>query len=97
MLVVKRGASRRPDPRAAVAELAEAIGDPEAAVALLFASPDYDADKVAAAASEALAPVPVLGCTSAGEIGADGFSSGGMVGLTLRSPRLRVGAGLAEG
>ncbi len=97
MLVVKRGASRRPDLRDAVAELSAAIGDPEAAVALLFASPHYDTDQVAALASEALAPVPVLGCTTAGEIGADGFSSGGMVGLTLRSPGLRVGAGLAEG
>ncbi|HTM19291.1 MAG TPA: FIST N-terminal domain-containing protein [Kofleriaceae bacterium] len=97
MLAVQRGSSRRRDVAEAVAELAGAIRDPSAALALVFASPEYDSDRVAALTAEALAPTPVWGCTTAGEIGADGFSRGGMVGLTLASPRLRVAGGLADG
>ena len=94
-LAVRRGCSRNPDVGVAVAELAAAIRNPEAAVALVFASPGYDADRVAALTAEALAPTPVWGCTTSGEIGATGFFRGGMVGMTLGSPRLRAAAGLA--
>src|SRR3970040_99762 len=96
-LAVRRGGSRNRDVGAAVAELAGAIGNPEAAVALVCASPCYDSDGVAALTAEALAPTPVWGCTTSGEVGAEGFFRGGMVGLTLASPRLRAAAGLAVG
>lgn len=96
-LEVKRGVSYATDAATIARELGAAIGNPEAVVVLLFAAPTLDADAIAAQVSEALAPTPVLGCTTAGEIGADGFHDQSVVAMSLASTGLRVGAGLVTG
>jgi hypothetical protein len=76
-----RGGSRRPDPRQAVGELHERIGGSNIAFAIVFCSPQYDLDAVAAALRENFGDTPVFGCTTAGEITPFGYINGGMCGV----------------
>lgn len=92
-LVVRRGFSTAQDEGGVARELAEAIADPSAALVLVFASPAYDASRLAAELAGAMAPTPVVGCTTAGEIGPTGFVSGSAVAMSLAAPSLRVGIG----
>lgn len=86
------------DTEAAVArELATQLPDTSATVVLLFASPRYDAAALAAAAQRAFDPVPVVGCTTAGEIGVSGFLEGSVVAMSLASGALRLGVGVFTG
>ncbi|HUH03579.1 MAG TPA: FIST N-terminal domain-containing protein [Kofleriaceae bacterium] len=97
MLRVKRGMSHADSEATVAAELAAQVADPSATVALVFASPRYDAARLAAALQRALGPVPVVGCTTAGEIGATGFLERSVVAMTLASSALRLGIGLSSG
>ncbi len=91
---VKRGETAAADVGEAVAELASQIAQPDACVALVFASSHYDPDAFAAAIQDALGDTPVVGCTSIGEIGAHGFTRGGATGVTIASDSTRVGLSL---
>lgn len=62
---------------------------------VVFAAHRLDADQVAGALEAALPGVPVIGCTSCGEIGAGGDHEGTVAAIAIGSPRLRVGIGLA--
>lgn len=93
-LKVKRGGSHQRDEVAAARELAAAIANAGAALAIFFASPIYDPDRLAREVALALYPVPAIGCTTAGEIGPAGFTSGSVVGMTLEAEELRIGLGL---
>jgi hypothetical protein len=95
MLRVRRAATREAEPEAAARSLAAGAGVPGAAIALVFASPRYPPDAFARALAEAFGPIPVYGCTTAGELGLDGFSEGGAVAMSVASRRFRAGAGLA--
>jgi hypothetical protein len=64
---------------------------------LLFASPELDLARLAAAAAEALPGTPVSGCTTAGEIGAGGFVDGGAVALGLPAAHFATLALAVEG
>jgi len=93
-LKVRRGVSHQRDEVAAANELAATIANANAALAIFFASPVYDPDRLAREVALALHPVPAIGCTTAGEIGPEGFTSDSVVGMTLEAPELRVGLGL---
>ncbi|GGZ04468.1 FIST N-terminal domain-containing protein [Novosphingobium colocasiae] len=67
------------DPVAAVAELRAAIGGAELAGALLFCSHTYPRDALAAALNEGLPGLPLIGCTSAGEVTDRGYDSDSLV------------------
>ncbi len=95
MLDLRRGETGAADEATAARELADQIGNVNAAFALVFASCAYDPARLALELTRALAPVPVFGCTSIGEIGAKGFGRGGIVGLSMAADNLRVGAGCA--
>lgn len=62
-------------PAAAVAQIAEAIGGQALAGGIIFCSSTYSRDELATALAEHLADVPLVGCTSAGEITASGYDS----------------------
>lgn len=96
MLRVRRAATRVPEPEAAAAVLAAGVAASDVALTLVFASPRYPPDAFARALARAFDPIPVYGCTTAGEIGLDGFSEGGAVAMSIGSERFRVGAGLAD-
>jgi hypothetical protein len=93
---VRIGASRLADPREAVRELAAALATSDARLALIFASSQYDREQLAACVGEAFAGMTVVGCTTAGEIGPDGYSSGGLTGISLDGETVDFEAGLLE-
>jgi hypothetical protein len=76
-----RGGSQAPDARQAIAELHRLIGGPDIACVILFCSPQYDIDAIAAATREHFGDTPVFGCTTAGEIGPFGYINGGVCGI----------------
>jgi len=67
----------------------------DANLIFLFVSPHFPAARVIGEVSQLFAPTPVFGCTTAGEIGPDGFSSESVVGMSIRDPSMRIGVGLA--
>jgi hypothetical protein len=93
-LTVKRGVSYEADAATICRELADSVADPDAVVVLVFAAPTLDTDAIARELAEVMAPAPVVGCTTAGEIGPDGFHDGSVVAMSLSSPGLRVAFGL---
>lgn len=68
----------------AAARLAAALGPGPFAVVLLFVSPEADLAQFLAGAARAFGAVPVIGCTTAGEISDQGYSEGGIVAVGLR-------------
>lgn len=63
------------DPAAAVAQIARAIADVPLAGGLVFCSHRYDRDELARALDSLMPGKPLFGCTSAGEVGADGYEN----------------------
>lgn len=68
-------ASHAQDPGDAVAELVEAVGGVELAGALLFCSHRYPREELARALTAQLPGVPMIGCTSAGELTNRGYDT----------------------
>lgn len=93
---VRMGASKQTDARHAVAELAAALVAPDARLAMVFASSLYDREQLVASLGEAFRHITVIGCTTAGEIGPDGYTSGGLAGISLDSETVDFEVGLLE-
>jgi len=78
-------------PRAAVSArlsaparaLADALGPGPFACVFLFISPEADLPALAASLPDAFGPVPVIGCTTAGEITGAGYAEGEIVAVGL--------------
>jgi hypothetical protein len=79
------GRSAHPDAAAAGREATRCAlrAHQDAGLLLVFASASYDLHAVAAAVGDAAAGVPVVGCSSGGEIDADGPSSDSVAVLAL--------------
>lgn len=78
------GATTAPGTAEAFEEIDNAISFSTADAAILFVSSEYDLSELASILRERVA-VPILCCTTAGEISsAFGYSSGGMVGAAIR-------------
>lgn len=71
--------SRAADSAAAVAELAEAVGGAELAGAVLFCSHSYPREALSRELSARLPHVPLIGCTSAGELTDRGYDTESIV------------------
>jgi hypothetical protein len=82
-LDVRRGASQATDPTAAVRELHDAIGNADAALVLVFCSVGYDLAAIASELRGRFGNVPVVGCTTAGEIGPAGYLQGSLSGVSI--------------
>lgn len=67
------------EPALAVSEIASAIGTREMAGGLLFCSHSYPRDELAEAVRSKLAPFPLIGCTSAGELTNAGYGEDSIV------------------
>jgi hypothetical protein len=63
--------------------LAQALGAGPFAAVLLFVSPDADLARLAAEVAAAFGAVPVIGCTTAGEITGAGYAEGEIVAVGL--------------
>jgi hypothetical protein len=91
-----RGGSQAPDARQAIAELHRLIGGPDISCVILFCSPQYDIDAIAAAVRERFGETPVFGCTTAGEIGPFGYINGGVCGIGFPRDDFVAAAALIE-
>ena len=80
---IKTGHSLASDPRQAVLEMHQAIAQPETALVIFFCSSDYDLDVLAAEINTRFAGIPVIGATTAGEIGPAGYRAGSLVGVSF--------------
>jgi hypothetical protein len=83
-LLARRASTQCPDPWEAVREIRDAIMQPGMSAVLFFCSPSYDLGALGKAIQGAF-PCPVIGCTSAGQIGPNGYQRGGMVAASLAS------------
>lgn len=86
------GVARDADARVAtLAAVAQASNGRAPALVILFVSPAYDVPTVATTAREALGPgVPVVGCTTSGEITLTAVGSGHLVAIALGGAGLQV-------
>lgn len=66
---------------AAVSELQSSFGGRYISLLLVFFSPHYDATKLARALTNTFSTLPVIGCTTAGEISPDGMAEGSIVAV----------------
>ena len=70
--------ARAPDP---ARDLALNLGPGPFAAVVVFISPDADLSALASGLAAQFGPCPVIGCTSAGEISADGYTEGEIVAV----------------
>ena len=87
---VRRAQSLDTDPDAAVAEIAAGLGDGPFALIALFVAADRPLEALAAAVARRFPGQPVVGATTAGEIGLDGYLDGAIVGLALPRSHFRA-------
>jgi len=86
---VRHGMTQDPDPRVAVAHLKSQLGDAGLDALFFFCSSSYDLDQVAAELKRSFA-CPIIGCTSAGQVGPHGFQKGGMAATGFRGGNLSM-------
>lgn len=81
-LRTRSAATTQKDPVAAVAELKALAHQPDAKLTLCFCSAAYDLDTLAVHLAREFSG-PILGCTTAGELGPNGLQQGGVTLVTL--------------
>jgi hypothetical protein len=84
------------DPRRAVQEFHAAVAQPDMALVVFFCSSAYDLNVVAAEMRRLFADVCVVGCTTAGEIGPDGYRQDSISGASLPASHFTVASGLLD-
>lgn len=83
---IRRGVSLSGDPVRAAEELYESLYHPAATLGVFFASTEYDLDVLGAELARRFGRMPLIGCTSAGEISPAGYLSGTLTGFSLCQP-----------
>lgn len=94
-LQVRFGSSLAPDPAAAVAEVRAAVDQPELSAVLVFCASTYDLDRLGPEIRAAF-PCPVIGCTTAGQIGPTGYQRGGITAAGIAGGGLTAHPFLVE-
>jgi hypothetical protein len=90
------GHSCAADAQSAVAALEREIRQPDMALVLFFCSSAYDLPLLADEMNKRFAGVPVVGCTTAGEIGPAGYLGRSLSGMSFPSAACRSVAGGIE-
>jgi hypothetical protein len=80
---IRQAQSLASDAREAVREFHAAVSQPDMALVLFFCSGAYDLDALADELNRRFAGTPVVGCTTAGEIGPAGFREHSIAGLSF--------------
>lgn len=83
------GVSRRSTAASAARDLARQFAGVDAAAVIVFASPEYDPEALAQALTTCFGSVPVIGCTTAGEITPLGYESGTLTGIAFPKRHFR--------
>ena len=89
-LSVRQGFSVAASEEEAVRELHAAIYQPEGRLNVFYCSPHYDRERLAAALRAGFGNQVVVGCTTAGEIGPTGYTSGGICGASMASDEISL-------
>lgn len=98
-LDVRAGHAADPDTDEALAHLTAQLarpGRPDPALLLVFASPRQDIAKVTRQLKHTFPGSLLVGCTTMGEIGIAGWTSGGVSALALGGPGLEAAAAVIE-
>lgn len=80
---VKLGQSSLSDPEAAVRDLHQQISQPEMQLVIFFCSSRYDLNVLATTMTRCFGDTPVIGCTTAGEIGPGGYREHSISGASF--------------
>jgi hypothetical protein len=90
------GRSDLPRARDAAAQAVAAAVEADTKLLVVFASSAYDLDELAASVAELAPGVPLIGCSTAGEIATSGPGSSGLVVFALEGDGFSVATGSAE-
>jgi len=91
---IRMGQTSADDPGDAVEAFFQAVQQAQSALVVFFCSPKYDLDALASELNRRFAGVPVIGCTTAGEIGPAGYLSGSLSGFSLPAASFTVATDL---
>jgi hypothetical protein len=80
---IKRAVTEAESPAAAADALYRQLRLDDMALGLFFCSPDYDIDLLGPALAERFRGLPLIGCTTAGEITPLGYRDGSVTGVSL--------------
>lgn len=94
-IIVHKAQTFAADPREAVAELASRLTCPNMSVLVFFCSIDYDLEILGQELKQKFS-CPIVGCTTAGEIGPSGYSDHSITAFTIESEKLLVYSNLIE-
>lgn len=83
---IPRGFSSAGDCAVAARELFNSIYHSDAVLSVFFCSTDYDLPALERELNRYFRGAPLIGCTSAGEITPNGYTTGGIVGFSLLAP-----------
>lgn len=83
---LRAGFSDLPDSADAAADLKRQLWQPDLELVIVFCSPEYREGGFAEAVSKAFAGVPVIGCTTSGEVTPDGYRNNGISALSFAAP-----------
>jgi hypothetical protein len=88
--------SRAHDPQRAALELEEALRLPQTALSLFFCSPQFELDALAHELQGRFGNIPLIGCTTAGEITPEGYLDETITGAALPAGDFHVATVLIE-
>ncbi len=91
--LIRRGHSSSADARTAARELFASINQPDAGLIVFFCSSLYEQPTLAEELSQLFGAVPLIGCTTAGEIGPAGYRSQSLVGVSFSREVVTVAVG----
>ena len=94
---VRFGYSANKSAQALAAELRGLVGHDDAGLMLAFVSNRCDRDALAHHLRREFGTLPIIGCTTGGEIGPSGYAEGGVSAVTFGSKDLVYEVGLLEG
>lgn len=80
---IRTGATVEPDSTRAAHDLCDQLAQEELGLMVFFCSPTYDLAAIAKVLTDRLPDQPVIGCTTAGEIGPTGYQENGISGFSF--------------
>jgi hypothetical protein len=93
-LAILKGTSQSRDAVLAAREIFAAIHQPDIKLAVFYCAPEFDLPLLASELHRLFGDIPLIGCTSAGEITPQGYLMGSITAFSLASPRLDAGVRL---
>ncbi|MCP4430508.1 MAG: GfdT protein [Gammaproteobacteria bacterium] len=88
--LIKKAYSVSRDSAQAAKELFEGLNDTGAAAVIFFCSVEYDLSALSSALSELFGDIPIIGCTTAGEISPAGYVQNSITGFSLPDKHFKI-------